>query len=60
MKTKGVSTGETQINTKNQLYKIMIIALLVSTKIMQLVLTRDGKINRDGAITFSVKELDFM
>jgi hypothetical protein len=60
MKLKGLNVEENQSSQKKFLCKIMVVGLISAIKIMQLVLCRDGKINRKGNASFSEKELDCM
>lgn len=60
MKSQGIKTEDVQITKKEWLIKMCFLCLLSATKILQLTICRDGKINREANQIFSEKELDCM
>lgn len=60
LKSKGLDVESSQIEDGAALQKLVLMALSSAVRIMQLVIGRDGKVERPGTIIFNEKELEFL
>jgi len=60
LKSQGLAVEDSQMENGKGLKKLVIMALSVALRIMQLVQDRDGKAGKPGPIVFSEKELIFL